>query len=86
LLADAIGRLGNKGLRAIPSEANFVLVTCPEQGPMAAEALHEGLAARGFLTRWLPGQGLPHALRISVGTEAENAGVIAALNALADAA
>jgi histidinol-phosphate aminotransferase len=86
LLADAIGRLGNKGLRAIPSEANFILVSCPERGPLMAEALYNGLAERGFITRWLPGQGLPHALRISVGTEEETAGVIAALNELADAA
>ena len=86
LMAEAIGRLGNKGLRALPSEANFILVTCPERGPLTAEALYNGLALRGFITRWLPGQGLPHALRISVGTEEETAGVIAALNAIADAA
>jgi histidinol-phosphate aminotransferase len=85
LLADAIGRLGNKGLRAIPSDANFILMTCPEEGPLTAESLYNGLAERGFLTRWLPGQGLPNALRISVGTEGENAGVIAALNAIAEA-
>lgn len=85
LLADAIALLGNKGLRAVPSEANFILVECPETGPLMAEALYNGLAARGFITRWLPGQGLPHALRISVGTEGETAGLIAALNAIAEA-
>ena len=26
---------------------------------------------RGFITRWLPGQGLPHCLRITIGTETE---------------
>jgi histidinol-phosphate aminotransferase len=86
ILTAAIGRLGNKGLVAVPSLANFVLVTCPEAGPLSAEALYQGLAVRGFMTRWLPGQGLPHALRISVGTEAETAGVIAALNDIVDAA
>ncbi len=85
LLTDAIGRLGNKGLRAVPSEANFVLMICPDEGPLRAEVLYQGLADRGFLTRWLPGQGLPNALRISVGTEAENSGVIAALTELAEA-
>jgi histidinol-phosphate aminotransferase len=84
LLADAVARLGNKGLRAVPSEANFVLITCPEQGPLTAEALYRDLAERGFLTRWLPGQGLPNALRISVGTEVENAGVIAALTEIVE--
>ncbi|MFN7397830.1 MAG: histidinol-phosphate transaminase [Sandaracinobacter sp.] len=85
LLADAIARLGNKGLRAVPSEANFVLMTCPDEGPLMAEALHRGLAERGFITRWLPAQGLPNALRISVGTEDETAGVIAALTEIAEA-
>ncbi len=85
-LADGIARLGNHGVRAIPSEANFVLMACPESGPMAAEAVYQGLMARGFLTRWLPGQGLPHAVRISVGTEAETSGVIAALADIARSA
>jgi len=85
LLADAIGRLGNKGLAAVPSEANFVLMTCPENGPLSAESFYNGLAMRGFLTRWLPEQGLPHALRISVGTEGETAALIAALNDIAAA-
>lgn len=83
LLADAIGRLGDKGLGAVPSEANFILMTCPESGPLTAGSLYRGLAERGFLTRWLPGQGLPNALRISVGTEAETAAVIVALNEIA---
>jgi histidinol-phosphate aminotransferase len=86
LLADAIARLGNKGLRAIPSDANFVLMTCPAQGPLKAETLYLRLAERGFLTRWLPAQGLPDALRISVGTEAENSAVIEALTEIAEAA
>jgi len=85
-LSDGVARLGNHGLVAVPSEANFVLVACPESGPLSAIALHEGLSERGFITRWLPGQGLPHAVRISVGTEEETSGVIAALNAIAEAA
>ncbi len=85
-LADAITRFGNKGLAAVPSEANFVLMTCPESGPLAAEAIYNGLAQRGYLTRWLPGQGLPNALRISVGTEEETGGVIDALTEIAEAA
>ncbi len=86
LLSDAIASHASRGLQAIPSEANFVLMTCPAEGPLRAEALYKGLADAGFITRWLPGQGLPDALRISVGTESETAGVIMALNALVDAA
>ena len=78
-LADEIAKLGNAGLRAVPSAANFVLVTFPEAGPLTAEAANAHLMGEGFLVRWLPGQGLPHGLRISVGTEAETRGVVASL-------
>lgn len=61
----AIEALGNHGLRAVPSEANFVLVLF--EGALSAEAAFEGLAARGYIVRWLPGQGLPQALRITIG-------------------
>jgi histidinol-phosphate aminotransferase len=85
-LAGAIAALGNHGLAAVPSEANFVLMSCPEEGPMTAEAINHGLAERGILVRWLPGQGLPHALRISVGTEDETGRVISAVQDIAAAA
>jgi histidinol-phosphate aminotransferase len=68
------------GLRAIPSKANFILILF--EGALTAEQAHEGLLARGYATRWLPGQGLAHALRITVGTEAETRGLAAALEAL----
>jgi len=35
-LAGEIAALGNAGLRAVPSAANFILVTFPEQGPITA--------------------------------------------------
>ena len=40
----------------------------------------------GYIVRWLPGQGLPNALRITIGTEEETRGVTAALRALVEAA
>jgi len=75
--AEAIGALGNRGLRALPSEANFVLVLF--EGALSAEAAHDGLAARGYATRWLPGQGLPQALRITIGTGEQMAEIAAIL-------
>ena len=75
--ADEIGKLGNAGLRAIPSEANFVLVVF--EGALTAEVAYKGLMDAGYIVRWLPGQGLPHGLRITIGTEDETRGVIAAL-------
>ena len=78
--AGEIGKLGNAGLRAIPSQANFVLVLF--EGDLTAEAAYKGLMDAGYIVRWLPGQGLPHGLRITIGTEDETRGVVAALRAL----
>ena len=64
--AQKLSGLANHGIRVLPSEANFVLVLF--EGALTAEAAYEGLAARGTITRWLPGQGLPHGLRITIGT------------------
>lgn len=82
--ADEIAKLGNAGLRAIPSQANFVLVMF--EGDLTAEAAYKGLMDAGYIVRWLPGQGLPHGLRITIGTEEETKGVIAALRQLTGAA
>lgn len=79
-----IESLGNQGLRAIPSRANFLLVLF--QGKLTAEQAYNGLMERGYITRWLPGQGLGNGLRITIGTEEETRGVAAALRELAEAA
>ena len=62
---DQIAALGNHGLRALPSEANFVLVVF--EGDLAATTALEAIAEAGYAVRHLPGQGLPQALRITVG-------------------
>lgn len=74
--------LGNHGLRAVPSEANFVLVLF--EGELTAEAALEGLAKAGFAVRHLPGQGLPHGLRITIGTREQMDAVSATLRDLAE--
>ena len=78
-----IEAMGNHGLRAVPSRANFVLVLF--EGRLTAEQAFHGLMEAGYIVRWLPGQGLGHALRITIGTEAETRGVAAALRAMAEA-
>lgn len=75
--AEQIEALGNKGLRAIPSKANFQLVLF--EGEVSAETAYKALMDKGYIVRWLPGQGLPHGLRITIGTEEEIRGVAAAL-------
>jgi histidinol-phosphate aminotransferase len=77
-----IAALSNKGLRAVPSRANFSLVLF--EGELTAEVAYKGLMDAGYIVRWLPGQGLPHGLRITIGTEEETRGVAAALRALAN--
>lgn len=81
---DQIAALGNAGLRAVPSRANFALVLF--EGKLTAEQAYHGLMEQGFIVRWLPGQGLPHGLRITIGTEEETRGVADTLRQLAEAA
>ncbi|MEY4472849.1 MAG: hypothetical protein RL671_1153 [Pseudomonadota bacterium] len=82
--AAAIEALGNHGLRAVPSEANFLLVLF--EGALSAEAAYNGLAERGYIVRWLPNQGLGHALRITIGTSGQMDAIAAALREMAEAA
>ena len=82
--SDEVAAMGNAGLRAIPSQANFVLVVF--EGRLTAEAAYKGLMDEGYIVRWLPGQKLPQALRITIGTEEETHGVAAALRRLVERA
>jgi histidinol-phosphate aminotransferase len=76
-LTAEVTKMGNAGVRAIPSKTNFLLIVF--EGAVTAQTAYQGLMDKGYLTRWLPGQGLPNALRISIGTEDETRGVAAAL-------
>ncbi len=76
-LTSEITALSNHGLRAVPSAANFVLVVF--DGAVSAETADRELIAAGYVVRHLAGQGLGHALRITIGTEEENHGFMEAL-------
>jgi histidinol-phosphate aminotransferase len=78
-----IASMGNKGLRAVPSKANFSLVLF--EGETSAETAYKGLMDAGYIVRWLPGQELPHGLRITIGTETEMNGLVAALRRIVGA-
>jgi len=78
----ALEALGNRGLRVLPSEANFVLVLF--EGGLTAETALHGLAEAGYAVRHLPGQGLPQALRITIGTREQMDAVAATLRTLAE--
>jgi histidinol-phosphate aminotransferase len=76
-LTEEIAKMGNAGLRAVPSKTNFLLILF--EGAVSAETAYKGLMAHGYMTRWLPGQGLANGLRITIGTEEETRGVAEAL-------
>jgi histidinol-phosphate aminotransferase len=79
-----IAALGNFGLRAVPSRANFSLVLF--EGALSAETAYKGLMERGYIVRWLPGQGLPHALRITIGKDADMQAIVTGLREMCEAA
>ena len=77
-LEDGLRRLG---LEPAESQANFVWFDLPE-GADGARRRSRGLAERGVLVRAGASLGREGALRVTVGTEAENAKFVAALGAL----
>ncbi|TIP59599.1 MAG: histidinol-phosphate transaminase [Mesorhizobium sp.] len=67
------------GLRVTPSVGNFVLIHFPDDKKHSAAAADDYLSARGYILRRVSGYGFPNALRMSIGTEEANRGVVAAL-------
>lgn len=69
------------GLGALPSLGNFL---CIDMG-RSARPVYDGLLRRGVITRPVANYGLPDHLRVSIGTEAENARFLDALKTVLDA-
>ncbi len=70
-LAWLTGALTDLGLAVVPSVANFVLAEFPHEGPKTAAAAGAFLRSRGILVRAVGASGLPHHLRITIGTDNE---------------
>ncbi len=83
-LTNEVAKLGNAGLRTVNSKANFLLVLF--EGAVTGETAYHRLMELGFITRWLPNQGLPQGLRITIGTEDETRGLAAALRQIVEEA
>jgi histidinol-phosphate aminotransferase len=67
------------GLTVTPSVTNFILIHFPDaDGKRAADA-DEFLTSRGYVLRAVKGYGFPNSLRMSVGPEEANRGVIESL-------
>ncbi len=62
------------GLDVVKSQTNFVLVGFPEESPFTAEECNAYLMKHGYIVRKFGV--LPNHLRISVGTETQNRGLI----------
>jgi histidinol-phosphate aminotransferase len=71
--------IGKLGLKVTPSVANFLLIHFPETKGRTAKDADAFLTARGLILRQVSAYKLPHALRMSVGTEEANRLVVAAL-------
>ncbi len=64
-LTETVEALGNHGLRAVPSKANFLLILF--EGALKAETVLHTLADAGYAVRDFPDEGLRNALRITIG-------------------
>ena len=71
--------IGALGLKVTPSVGNFILIHFPTSGAKTAAAADAHLKSKAIIVRRVAGYGLPNALRMTIGTEAENEAVIAAL-------
>ena len=73
-------QLTGLGLRVTPSVGNFLLVHFPEDPAKSAEKADAYLTSKGYILRRVTGYGFPNALRLSIGSEEANRGVVAALS------
>lgn len=71
--------LENLGLTVTPSVGNFILIHFPDQDGKRAVDADRWLSERGCVLRLVGNYGLPHALRMSIGTEEANRTVVSAL-------
>jgi len=74
LLTDSLREMG---LTVVPSEANFVMAVFADA--VSAARVVEDLLAQGVIVRPLGAFGLPSAIRISTGTDEDNARCVAAM-------
>ena len=69
------------GLEVVPSVGNFILIRFPESERRSARAADAYLSKLGFVLRPVAGYGLPDCLRLTIGSEEANVGVVEALGA-----
>ena len=77
--AGAYDELIALGLTVTPSVGNFILIHFPADEAHSAAKADDYLTARGYVLRRGSAYGFPNALRMTIGTEEANRGVVAAL-------
>lgn len=78
MAATVNGELGGKGVKMLPSLANFALIDTGKP----SQAAYQALLQRGVIVRPMAAWGLPNHLRVSAPSEAEMPKVLAALTAV----
>ena len=78
-IADLSEEFTKLGIKVTPSVANFILMHFPETGTKTAAAADAFLTERGLVLRALGNYKLPHALRLTIGTDEANELVRAAM-------
>jgi len=79
-LAWTTAELEKLGLKVTPSVGNFILIHFPNTPGKTAKDADAFLTQRGFILRGVGAYGLPDALRMTIGSEEANRGVVEALN------
>lgn len=67
LLEHGLATFAERGVTWTPSQTNFLLIHCPEPGPV----LYDRLLREGVIVRPMSGYGLTNSLRVTIGTEAQ---------------
>ncbi|CAG1773132.1 partial Histidinol-phosphate aminotransferase, partial [uncultured bacterium] len=68
------------GFSVVPTEANFFCIPLQDEGTV--NRIFNGLLQHGVIVRPLKAFGLPHCLRITIGTAEQNAVLMKALESL----
>ncbi|MEZ5871270.1 MAG: histidinol-phosphate transaminase [Nitratireductor sp.] len=78
-LAWTTAEISRLGLEVTPSVGNFILIHFPDEDGKRAGDADEFLVGRGFVLRAVKGYGLPNSLRMTIGSEEANRGVVQTL-------
>lgn len=78
------GQLTERGIKAGPSQTNFVLADIPRQLAGGAASLYRELREKGIFVRYFDHERLVDSLRISVGTPDQNDRLLRGIDAVVD--